>query len=117
MLDWFVTHCHTRSKPLPDIRLILNNFDPRRRFDREFREEVEYIFGEELYQTHIRPSVKIVEAAANGTTVIEHSENSGGAIDFKLLAREILGLPTDVNPQAKTEMAFEPARPALRLVV
>ncbi len=115
MLDWFAAHCHARSKPLPDIRVILNNFDARRRFDRDFREEVEYIFGEELYKTHIRPSVKIVEAAANGTTVIEHSENSGGAIDFKLLTREILGLPTDVIPQQPTVLA-EIARPALRLV-
>ena len=115
MLDWFISHCHARSKHLPDIRVILNNFDARRRFDREFKSEVEYIFGEELYQTHIRPSVKIVEAAANGTTVIEHSENSGGAIDFKLLSREILNLPTDVSAQ-QYAVITEVTRPALRLV-
>jgi chromosome partitioning protein len=115
MLDWFISHCHSRSKQLPTIRVILNNFDARRRFDREFKEEVSYIFGEELYKSHIRPSVKIVEAAANGTSIIEHSENSGGAIDFKLLSREILGLPTDVAPPQSGVVA-EIVRPALRLV-
>jgi chromosome partitioning protein len=116
MLDWFINHCHVRSKTVPGIRVVLNNFDSRRRFDRDFKEEVEYIFGEDLYHTHIRPSVKIVEAAAFGTTVIEHSENSGGAIDFKLLTREILGLPTDVVPHHQTETQTMTARPALRLV-
>jgi chromosome partitioning protein len=120
LLDWLIAHCHYRGKPMPAMRVILNNFDARRRFDREFKEEVEYIFGDDVFRQHIRPSVKVVEAAARGVTVIEHSEHSGGALDFKLLSRELLGLPTDLAPpvyKARQPAQKEPpARPALRLV-
>ena len=37
-------------------------YDERRRFDRDFKQEVQYIFGDDLYQTQIRTSIRIVEA-------------------------------------------------------
>ena len=67
----------------------------RRRFDRDFRLELQRIFGDELLQTHIRPSVRIIEAAAQGVSVVEQNTDYPVAEDFKWLSREILGLPLE----------------------
>src|SRR5205085_2601950 len=84
------------GKQLPSVKIVLNNYDERRRFDRELRQEVQYIFGDDLYETQIRTSVKIVEAAARSLAVVELPQINPGTTDFKRLSREILGLPINV---------------------
>jgi chromosome partitioning protein len=85
--------CATARRQPPSVRVVLNNCDDRRRFDREFRREAERLFGEALYETFIRPNVRIAEAAAHAQAVIEYQETSLGATDFRRLSREMLGLP------------------------
>lgn len=95
VLDWVGGICQRLTKPLPKLKVVLNNFDERRRFDREFKEEVEHIFGEDLFQTQIRTSTRVVEAAAAGLAVVERRPLSPVASDFLRLGREILELPSD----------------------
>jgi chromosome partitioning protein len=95
VIDWMLENCNRLIKPMPSIRVALNNYDWRRRFDRDFKLELERIFGDELLQTHIRASVRIIEAAAQGIAVVEHNHDHPAADDFKWLSREILGLPLE----------------------
>src|SRR5262249_45170594 len=72
VVDW-MAGIHSRlARPLPSIKVVLNNYDDNRRFDREFMREIERIFGDDLFQTHIRTSARIIEAAARGVAVIEY---------------------------------------------
>jgi chromosome partitioning protein len=95
VIDWMWENCKRLIKPMPSIRVALNNYDRHRRFDRDFKLELQRIFGDELLQTQIRASVRIVEAAAQGIAVVEHNNDYPVAEDFKWLSREILGLPLE----------------------
>jgi chromosome partitioning protein len=93
LVSWVTELCSKGGRKPPELRVVLNNYDERQRFDRELRREVEYIFGESLFQSQIRNSMRIVEAAAQAMSVIEYPQASIGATDFKRLGRELLGLP------------------------
>ena len=95
VIDWMLENCNRLIKPMPSIKVALNNYDWRRRFDRDFKLELKRIFGDELLQTHIRASVRVIEAAAQGTAVVEQHQEYPVAEDFKWLSREILGLPLE----------------------
>jgi chromosome partitioning protein len=97
VIDWMLGHFNRFIKPMPSVRVALNNYDERRRYDRDFKLELQRIFGDELLQTHIRTSVRIIEAAAQGISVIEHNHAYSVAEDFKWLSREILGLPLEMQ--------------------
>jgi len=116
VIDWMLENCNRLIKPMPSIRVALNNFDKHKRFDRDFKIELQRIFGDELLQTQIRPSVRIIEAAAQGATVVERHHDYPVTEDFKWLSREILGLPLEtessgepvnVNRLAEEEVVFE----------
>jgi chromosome partitioning protein len=92
VVDWMAGIHKWLVKPMPSIKVVLNNYDERRRFDREFIQEIRRIFGEDLFQTHIRTSTRIIEAAARGVAVIEYDNSCGAAQDFEWLSREFLGL-------------------------
>jgi chromosome partitioning protein len=95
VVDWMRGTCSRLGKPTPNTKVVLNNYDDRRRYDREFKQEVQGIFGEDLYQTQIRTSTRVAEAAASGMGVIEYNNNAPVTGDFKRLSREILGLPPE----------------------
>lgn len=95
VIDWMLGNCKRLIKPMPSIRVALNNYDKHRRFDRDFQLELQRIFGEELLQTYIRGSVRIIEAAAQGISVVENNHDYPVADDFKWLSREMLGLPLE----------------------
>src|SRR5262245_66227002 len=92
VIDWMLENCNRLIKPMPSIRVALNNYDKHRRFDREFKLELQRIFGDELLETHIRPSVRIIEAAARGVSVVEHNQDYPFAEDGRWLSQESLGL-------------------------
>ena len=116
VIDWMLENCNRLIKPMPSIRVALNNFDKHKRFDRDFKLELQRIFGDELLQTQIRASVRIIEAAAQGATVVERHHDYPVTEDFKWLSQEILGLPLEreasvepvnVNRLAEEEVVFE----------
>jgi len=104
VVDWMAGIQNRLAKPMPSIKVVLNNYDERRRFDREFIQEIQRIFGDDLYQTHIRTSTRIIEASARGVAVIEYDSSCGAAEDFETLSREVLGLviPKESKPAAES---------------
>jgi chromosome partitioning protein len=100
VVDWMTGIQKRLVKPMPSIKVVLNNYDERRRFDREFIQEVRRIFGDGLFNTHIRTSTRIIEAAARGVAVIEYDNSCGAAQDFEWLSREFLGV-TSANGECK----------------
>ncbi len=118
VIDWMSENSAQLGKPMPAVKLILNNYDERRRYDREFKREVEYIFGEDLYQTQIRTTIRIVEASAQAMAAVELSQLNTAATDFSRLSREILGLPLKAGALADVSADYErQSKPtALKLV-
>jgi chromosome partitioning protein len=92
VVDWMAGIQKRLVKPMPAIKVVLNNYDERRRFDREFIQEIQRLFGDCLFQSHVRTSTRIIEAAARGIAVIEYDGSCGAAQDFEWLGREVLGL-------------------------
>jgi chromosome partitioning protein len=90
VVDWMACIYNQYAKRMPSIKVVLNNYDERRRFDREFRREIHHIFGNDLLQTHIRTSARIVEVAAQGIAVVEFTQPCSAAEDFKWLSLEVL---------------------------
>lgn len=114
VVDWIGEVCQLGGKKWPQLGFVLNNYDGRRRFDREFSREVEYIFGEDLFRTRIRSSIRISEAAARSMSIVEYSPDNPVALDFLNLSREILGLPLIENEPAQIERKDE-ALPETRI--
>jgi chromosome partitioning protein len=101
VIDWMLGNCKRLIKPMPSIRVALNNYDEWRRFDQDLKFELQRIFGDELLQTHIRASERIIEAAAQGVSVVDGDHAYPVAEDFKWLCREILGLPLEKEPSGE----------------
>ncbi len=101
VVDWMSENSALLNKPMPRVKIVLNNFDERRRYDRDFKQEVQYIFGEDLFQTQIRNTIRIVEAAAQSLAAVELGQLNIGATDFSRLSKEILGLPFSAETRAE----------------
>ena len=76
----------------PDVFFVLNIFDGRSNFAKEFALEAEKKLGQYLFSTKIRSSVRLREAARSGKTIFEHDPKSGGAIDFYNLTSELVNI-------------------------
>lgn len=69
-------------------------------------------FGDQVFETKIRRSVKLKEAPAFGKTIFHHAPQSGSARDYLSLATEVLDRIASRNSAA----TVTPARAALRMV-
>jgi chromosome partitioning protein len=88
-----------REKKGHDIvpHVLLSDFDTRPLFVRKLMDELEELYGDELLQTIIHHTVRFKEAAGVGVPVIEHDPESRGALDFRLLAEEIMDQEVDTT--------------------
>lgn len=73
-----------------DLRVVGTLFDRRTRFARELLVALHARFGDEMYDTVVRSSVRLREAAACGRPVFELEPRCGAADDFHALAVEVL---------------------------
>src|SRR5688572_18452001 len=73
-----------------DRRVLGTLFDKRTRFAREMLVALHARFGPEMYDTVVRSSVRLREAAACGRPVFDIAPHCGGAEDFHALAAEVL---------------------------
>jgi len=73
-----------------DLRVVGTLFDRRTRFARELLVALHARFGEAMYDTVVRTSVRLREAAACGRPVFEIAPRSSAADDFHALAAEVL---------------------------
>lgn len=49
------------------------------------------------FQTRIRRNIRLAEAPSFGKSIFQYSPHSNGADDYRQLAREVLGLPLEVD--------------------
>lgn len=68
-------------------------------------------FGDKVFETKIRRSVKLKEAPALGKTIFQHGPTSSGTIDYYQLAREVEGKLSSDSLRAMLDL------PPCRLVV
>lgn len=78
-----------------DVRVIGTMFDRRTKFARELLVALHARFGEALFETVIRTSVRLREAPALGVPVQELDPTCRGAVDFAALAEEVVKLQRD----------------------
>jgi chromosome partitioning protein len=71
-------------------RALITLYPGRSEFVREVAEEIRKHLGGRSFNTVIRYSVKLAEAASNGQPITEYCRNCVGFIDYRELAREVL---------------------------
>ncbi len=76
----------------PAYRVVATMYDRRTRFARDVLIGLHSRFGDELFNTPIRDSVQLREAAAFGQPVIEIEPDGRAARDFRSLAGEFMAL-------------------------
>ncbi|MBF0252229.1 MAG: AAA family ATPase [Candidatus Omnitrophica bacterium] len=76
----------------PDLHFMLNIFDGRSKFSREFVKVAEEKLGKYLFDTKIRSSVRLREAAQEGKTIFEHDSKSSSALDFYNATCELVNI-------------------------
>jgi len=81
------------------VRVIGTLFDRRTRFARELLIAMQTRFGASLFDTVIRTSVRLREAAAYGAPVHVLDPGSRSATEFTALAEEILRYDAELSPQ------------------
>jgi chromosome partitioning protein len=63
-------------------------------------------FGEQVFETRIRKSVKLREAPALGTTVFHHAPESAGARDYLAFTQEVIERLRLAEPQLSTSQTL-----------
>lgn len=105
-----------------DLRVLGTLFDKRTRFARELLVALHARFGEAMYDTVVRSSVRLREAAACGRPVFDIAPRSSAADDFHALAAEVLaershaGSELTALRRVREQASGAPAQPALRPV-
>jgi chromosome partitioning protein len=64
--------------------------DMRPSLTKEVLVDLRMHFGERMYQSIIRPNVRLSEAASHGQSVLAYASDSNGAKDYRALASEFL---------------------------
>ncbi len=78
------------NHPLEIMGVLPTIFDGRTNLGHEVIAEIRRFFGEKVFQTVIRNTVKLAEAPGHGKTIFEYANDSFASIDFRELAREVL---------------------------
>jgi chromosome partitioning protein len=86
--------------------------DRRPRLSQEVLDEIRRHFADILFDTVIRPNVKLAEAPSHGQSVLKYAPESNGAEDYRALAREYLqrAAKAAVAPAAAATPAAKPAK-------
>jgi len=73
-------------------------YDVRKGLARETVKEIEKHFGPRVFRTKIRTNVRLAEAPSHGKSIFDYAPESYGTEDYRMLAREVAGLPIDPVP-------------------
>jgi len=87
-----------RLQIAPDVRILATLYDGRTRFARETLAEIRTRFGDACFDTVIRNSVKLREAARAGTPVCRYARSANGALDYAALAAELAASAPEFGP-------------------
>jgi chromosome partitioning protein len=100
-----------RLQIAPDVRILATLYDGRTRFARETLAEIRTRFGDACFDTVIRNSVKLREAARRGLPVVRMAPSSNGAADYAALATEVAArAPAQLEQMAETAITAPPPR-------
>ncbi len=99
-----------------DIRVLGTLFDKRTKCGREFLLAMHARFGEDMFDTVIRESVKLRESAARGVPIQEFAPRSGAAEDFASLAREAAALELRTGEPLMKEASLSTRSPDAEFV-
>jgi len=81
----------TKLNPALDLLgVLINLYDPRTTIAREAMNEIKAAFGDKVFSTVIRRSVKIEESPASGQSVITYAPKSPAAGEYLGFYREVL---------------------------
>jgi chromosome partitioning protein len=69
--------------------IVLTFYDPRTSFSREVHSTLKQQFGAQLFQTVIKSTVKLNEAASASATILRYARTSDAAQCYRALAREV----------------------------
>ncbi len=81
-----------RKKGNPDlkIRILRTMHDARSSHTKEVIEELEKIFGDQVYQSVIKRTIKFADSALAGKPIILYAKSSEGAEAYRQLTQEVL---------------------------
>ena len=96
---------HEADEQQPEYRVVATMYDRRTRFARDVLIGLHSRFGSELFDTAVRESVQLREAAAYGQTVMELEPDGRAANDFRALAREFDAMTEDPSPAPVARLA------------
>jgi chromosome partitioning protein len=91
LLNDTITKVQDRLNPRLEILGILGTmYDPRTLHSREVLERVVQAFGERVFHTVIRRTIKFPETTVAGEPITTYATSSPGAEAYRMLAREVL---------------------------
>jgi chromosome partitioning protein len=99
-----------RLRISPEVRILATLYDGRTRFARETLAEIRTRFGDACFDTVIRNSVKLREAARRGVPVVRMAPTSNGAADYAALAAEVAARAPQIFEPVATAVAPAPSR-------
>jgi len=74
----------------PKIKILITNYDKRKRLHREAIELVEEHFKKDLLKTWIRTNVALAESVSHFKSIYDYQPNSHGSQDYYQLTKEII---------------------------
>jgi len=85
----------------PAVNFLITLFDKRSNFAKNFLEKAKDSLSDKLFNTVIRPNIKLREAALLGKVIFEHMPSANGAKDYAALVEEmepgLKGKPIDLK--------------------
>lgn len=86
--------------PLLELRgILLTMYDPRTKLCTQVEQEVREHFKEKVFRTVIPRSVRLAEAPSHGEPIFLYDPYSKGAVAYKHLTEELLGIVEPEQPQ------------------
>lgn len=70
--------------------IVFSMYQSRRVITRDVEGEIKEYFHDAVFNTKIRPNVKLVEAQSHGKSIFEYDPESAGARDFYSLSEELI---------------------------
>ncbi len=88
-LQKIIAKVNRKANPHLHTRILRTMYDGRTIHDREIFEEIARVGGEQVFQTFIKRTIKIADAAVEGEPIIRYATDSDAAQAYRKLAQEI----------------------------
>lgn len=89
-LTTIISKVKEKGNPELKIKILRTMHDLRTTHTREVVEELERAFGDQIYQTVIRRTIKFADSALAGEPILTYAKRSEAAEAYRQLAREVL---------------------------